>query len=613
MTVATAPATRAPAVPPPPPERPRLRRLARLLRTASTPRWIARIVGLTGLVTLASALSPELAQRVRAVDQLLPATFPAAAATGAAASGILLVLLSRGLRRGKARAWWLATVLTGGTVLLNLVKGLDVEEALLSTVVLTLLLGARRRFTARTDPRRLGQVLMVCVTAPFVATGLGVLWLTVDAHAQVPGTSWTERVAQAFLGLAGVGGPVRFLDRAEGDASAVALVVLGLAMATTVLLVALKPADGPHPMGAEEDSAVRGLLERWGHVDSLGYFALRDDRSVIFSRSGKSAVSYRVLGGVSLAAGDPIGDPEAWPGAIAAWLEQATSYGWTPAVLGASERGGRAYQRAGLDALELGDEAVLDLATFTLDGRPMRTVRQAVARSARAGVQISCHRSADLEDHLRTELVRRAAEWRDGPVERGFSMALGRFFDTRDGASVVVVARDEHGTLRGLLNLVPWGSDGLSLDLMRRDPGTENGLVEHMVAALCAEAPRFAVRRISLNFAVLRSVFARGEQLGAGPVLRLWHSVLMGLSRFWQIESLYRANAKYQPQWRPRYLCFRQARDLPQVATAALRAESLLVAPWRTGVPVSLGRASGPITYAGAVPGPNHAEGSSRA
>jgi lysyl-tRNA synthetase class 2 len=126
---------------------------------------------------------------------------------------------------------------------------------------------------------------------------------------------------------------------------------------------------------------------------------------------------------------------------------------------------------------------------------------------------------------------------------------------------------------------VPWGSDGLSLDLMRRDRGTENGIVEQMVVALCRAAPELGVRRISLNFAVFRSVFARGERLGAGPVLRMWRGLLIGLSRFWQIESLYRANAKYQPTWEPRFLCFRRAGDLPRIGTAALRAEAFLVAP----------------------------------
>jgi lysyl-tRNA synthetase class 2 len=81
---------------------------------------------------------------------------------------------------------------------------------------------------------------------------------------------------------------------------------------------------------------------------------------------------------------------------------------------------------------------------------------------------------------------------------------------------------------------------------------------------------------VSLNFAVLRSVFARAEDLGAGPVLRIWHRILKSASRLWQIESLYRANAKYQPDWHPRYLCFPVARDLPRIAIAVLSAEAFL-------------------------------------
>jgi lysyl-tRNA synthetase class 2 len=290
-------------------------------------------------------------------------------------------------------------------------------------------------------------------------------------------------------------------------------------------------------------------------------------------------VTYRVVGTVSLAAGDPLGDPEAWPGAIAAWLAEARSFGWVPAVLAASERGAEAFHRAGLDALELGDEAILHVSDFSLQGRSMRGVRQAVSRCVRAGLTVSCHRVADLDDETLAMVRDRADQWRDGEVERGFSMALGRFGDRADSQSVVVLCRDGEGELRGLLHFVPWGDDGLSLDLMRRDRDSENGIVEQMVAGLMAATSELGVRRVSLNFAVFRSVFARGERLGAGPVLRVWRSVLLWASRFWQIESLYRANAKYQPEWVPRFVCFRSSADLPRVSVAALRAEAFLVAP----------------------------------
>ncbi len=451
----------------------------------------------------------------------------------------------------------MAVVLTAVTVVLHLVKGLDFEEATVAVALLVLLVAGRRHFTARPDPRSVRRVVSVVVAGPLIATALGWAWLALDARGEEPGTGTGARVVHSFVGLFGITGPVRFESEASGDRAAVALVVLGAAVLIPLLFVALQPADGPHALDPEQQVAVRTVLERWGEVDSLSYFATREDRSVLFSRSGKAAVSYRVVGTVSLAAGDPLGDPEAWPGAIEVWLAEAASYGWVPAVLGASDRGARAYHRAGLDALELGDEAVLTLSEWSLEGRSMRVVRQAVSRCSRAGLTVTCHRSGDLDEETWRSLRRKAEEWRDGAVERGFSMALDRFGDPRDTASVVVLARDEDGQLKGLLNFAPWGPHGLSLDLMRRDREIENGLIEHMVVGLIEQCPGLGVRRISLNFAVFRSVFARGERLGAGPVQRMTHAVLLWASRFWQIESLYRANAKYHPEWVPRYLCFR--------------------------------------------------------
>ncbi|HEX6877879.1 MAG TPA: phosphatidylglycerol lysyltransferase domain-containing protein [Nocardioidaceae bacterium] len=549
-----------------------------MLKKLLTPQWVARIVGLVGAVTLLSAVLPAFHDRARIIAGIVPPVFPAAATTGAAAVGVILMVLSRGLRRGKFRAWLLAAVLSALTTVLHVVKGLDVEEAVLSGAVFALLLASRRSFTARPDPRSMRRVATVLVMGTALATLLGWVWLTVDRDGEAPGTTSVDRLEQAFLGLLGIPGPVRYSAGLDA-AAAVALVVLGASVLLIAVLVALQPKAGPHPVTGPERARLQALLARWGGIDSLSYFAQRDDRAAIFSPSGKAAISYRVVGTVSLAGGDPLGDPEAWPGAISVWLQEAREFGWVPAVLGTSERGAEAFHRAGFDALELGDEAILHVDEFSLEGRSMRVVRQAVARCDRAGLKVTCHRVAELDDEMRAAVVAHADAWRDGAVERGFSMALGRLADPKDDQAVVVLSTDADGQLRGLLQLVPWGDDGLSLDVMRRDRAAENGIVEQMVTGLMAQAPSLGVRRVSLNFAVFRSVFARGERLGAGPVLRLWRSTLLAASRFWQIESLYRANAKFQPVWTPRFVCFRSSADIPRVSVAALRAEAFLVAP----------------------------------
>jgi lysyl-tRNA synthetase class 2 len=247
--------------------------------------------------------------------------------------------------------------------------------------------------------------------------------------------------------------------------------------------------------------------------------------------------------------------------------------------MGCSEQAGEIWHReAGMDALELGDEAVVEVADFSLEGRPMRNVRQMVNRIERQGYACEVRRLRDIPSEEIVLIRRLACDGRSTETERGFSMALGRFGDPADGDCVVVTATKDD-EIRAVLNFVPWGKDGLSLDLMRRDRSADPGLNELMIVAALREAKSLGVKRISLNFAVFRSALERGERIGAGPVLRRWRGLLVFLSRWFQIESLYRFNAKFRPVWEPRFVAFRQTRDLPRIALAALEAEAFLVLP----------------------------------
>jgi lysyl-tRNA synthetase class 2 len=335
----------------------------------------------------------------------------------------------------------------------------------------------------------------------------------------------------------------------------------------------LRSAEPKPSLTADDEQRIRHLLNTHGEADSLGYFALRRDKSVVFSSSGKSAISYRVLAGVALTSGDPLGDAEAWPGAIAEYLRICERHGWIPAVLGCTEHAATVWARNDLAVLELGDEAVTDTTTFTLEGRPMRGVRQAVARVRRSRYEVRVRRSGDIDEAGHTQLARLADRWRGTETERGFSMALSRLADRADPSCVVVTA-EQDGQVRGMLQFVPWGPDGLSLDLMRRDRDVpDNGLNEFMITELLVACPDLRIRRVSLNFAMFRAALERGERIGAGPVARLWAKALRLGSRWWQIESLYRFNAKFHPTWVPRYLVYPAARDLPRIALAAMEAE----------------------------------------
>ena len=185
-------------------------------------------------------------------------------------------------------------------------------------------------------------------------------------------------------------------------------------------------------------------------------------------------------------------------------------------------------------------------------------------------------RQDQISDDELTAVGAAADAWRGGEPDRGYSMALNRFADPADVNTVYAVAHDHTGDAVGVLSLVPWGRHGLSLDVMRRRPDAPNGTTEAMVTAVMSAAAGLGISHVSLNFCMFRHVYADAEGIGAGSVTRFNYSVLGVLDRFWQFQRLYRANQKYQPQWRPRYLCFDGRVALPQVIFAVAAAEGFL-------------------------------------
>jgi lysyl-tRNA synthetase class 2 len=522
------------------------------------------------------------------VNQIVTNVLPGSVTTLAQAAtllvGILLIMLAHALRRRKVRAWRAVVVLLPLGAVVEALHWHHLIAAAVSLILFAVLLANRREFYALSDPRTRWRALWNLVALGVFDLVIG--WVLVAAHLRaVAGRpSFGDQMQHVVLGLFGLEGPLAFTSMRSSDLVYYSLAGLGALTVVTTIYLALRPERPIAALTAEDEERLRALLTRYGRQDSLGYFSLRRDKSVIFSPTGKAAVGYRVVAGVMLASGDPIGDKEAWPGAIRRFLEEAGRHAWVPAVIGCSETGGEVWTReGGLDALELGDEAIVEVADFTIEGRAMRNVRQMVKRVERLGYTCRVRRVGDLTD-AEKEQIRRAADfWRGTETERGFSMALGRFGDPADADCLVVTAHKESedgqapgGDIRAILHFVPWGPDGISLDLMRRDRQADPGLNELLIVKALQAAPELGVTRVSLNFAMFRSALARGERLGAGPVLRAWRGILVFLSRWFQIESLYKFNAKFRPYWEPRFLVYPNAHDLPRIGVSALQAEAFL-------------------------------------
>jgi lysyl-tRNA synthetase class 2 len=499
--------------------------------------WAAALVGVIGIV---SALTPEMAGRSEIVQGVLPPGLPEAARVLTIAFGVGLIWLSRSLARRRHRAWQLAVAVVVASAAAHLAKGLDFEEATVSLLLLAALVRWRGRFDVPGDPASV---------RPLLGLGAALAGLAaVAGGSELRGVELSHRTGDALLGLA---------------------VVFG----SLALYYWLRPFGHAVAQTVGERRMARALVDAYGR-DSLSFFALRRDKSYLFSPSRRAFLAYRVVAGTALVSGDPVGAEAEIDDLLAELRRIARAHGWRFAVVGASYEHLERYRALGLRPVSIGEEAVLSPGDFSLEGRAIRKVRQSVSRLRKAGYSFRIVPADDVAPGVDAELEAVSAAWRNGEPERGFSMAID---DLHIPGTVLALAEDAGGRVGGFLHLAPSAGGSWSLSAMRRRPDAPNGLTEFLVVETLAWARDTGASELSLNFCALTD-FLSPERV-TSPARRAVRRGLLLADNIFQLERLYAFNRKFFPEWRPRYICVERITDLPAVGLAYLQAESLLVPP----------------------------------
>lgn len=530
---------------------------------------VALSTALTGILTLVSALTPNVPERESLLLEVEPGSVMSLGHVLAAVAGVGLIVLAGGLLRGRRRALDVTIVVLCVAALLHAVKGLDYEESLTTLALAVVLILGRRAFRlGGGSPARLAAgAIAVGAVAGMYAIEMASVWVA------RPRFSFLHVASAALSGLASGGWWLRS-DEPLAVACDLLLMVAMLAGAAWLHAV-LSPTRATDGHSISEHRRAAQIVARDGR-DSLAPFVLREDKAFFFAHDG--VLAYRTLGGTAVVSGDPVGPPGSAGPIVRDFLAHAASHGWDTVLTGASGEHLEAYATLGLRTLHIGNEAVVDPRGFSLEGRAIRKVRQSVHRVQRHGWRVEIHASTDMAPAVAAEIESVEDRWR-GRRRRlqGFAMTLGRLSAVvPDADELFVVARAPDGELRAFLRF-SHHLDGLSLDVMRRLDDEPNGLNEALVTAALLHAREAGVRAVSLNFAGLAHVMAADATL-SGPQRVLRRLIGRFRGRF-QLERLVRFNDKFAPQWRPRYLVYGSRTHLPLAGLRVLQAEAYLRAP----------------------------------
>jgi lysyl-tRNA synthetase class 2 len=547
--------------------------------------WLTRLVpastGLLGVITLLSATLPHSANEQRVFGGLFTAPTAPLARTIEITIGIVLLLCARGLGRASRRALGTATTVIAISLIVRIVNSFDLAGVLVCAFVLLSLLTRRGDFSSSGDPTtRLSSGLR--------AGGLALCGFLYGVGALIVNRLATGLpvhllvVFRVTLRSLVIGSPLETTLIPGGFSEWFPWslrVIFGLAVAWGVATW-FAPWRQRIAGQAGSHRRARQLVQIWGG-DTLAPFALRRDKAYFLFPDGPemeatTLISYRVLRGIAIVSGDPIGPDDEASLAIAAFRSLCAARGWRFALIGASERFLGVYRSLGLHVLYHGDEAIVDIPTFSLAGGGLKSVRQAVHRVARNGYQADVHTAAELSSEVRDELSALERSWLDGDPRKGFVMEFAELFGLDGDDVLFVTARGPSRELAGFLELaVCRASRSLSLSSMPRGESAPNGLNAFLIVRGLEWGAAHGYEMLSLNFSPAARLLDRGPQRGWRRLARAALLIVKRLLNL-QLDNLLLFNRHFAPRWQSRYVVIERFRHLPRVIVAAMAVEGYL-------------------------------------
>lgn len=526
---------------------------------------ITMITLMGGLMNLYMAVRPGPLTPHPLLREIIPFEFFHIQRSFGLLIGFALVVSAVNIYRRKRRAYQIVLALAGFSVLFDFFKEHHRWEAIVSLALVGALLYARRSFSVRSRGVNWRAAALRFAVAVLAAFGYGVagFWL-LEPHEFGINFNWLDSIHRTllFLTLAGDSTLVphtRYAAWFLDSLSVMAMLVIGYGLISLFRPVLYRFRTVPR-----ERARAKEMLEQYGRT-SLDYFKIWPDKSYFFNSTNDCFIAYSVRVNVAITLGDPIGPAESLPESIREFKQFCEENGWAVAWHQTLPDLLPLYRQAGFKKLKIGDDAIVDLAAFTLEGKEMKRFRQRVGQLEKQGVHLRRY-DAPLPDELIKRLREVSDEWLQLPGKRERTFTLGRFEPGYLRATPVFTAEDINGRILAFVNLLTSYRQGeVTIDLMRHRLQTPNGIMDYLFIKLFLLCKARGFTRFSLGMAPMAGFQEREE---ASVAEKAVHSFFQRLNFLFSFNGLKAYKAKFADSWEPRYVVYRNVFDLPKLGVA---------------------------------------------
>ena len=531
---------------------------------------ITVLTGLVGIINLVSAVTPGIPERIAILQEFYPFEVRVGSHIFAAMSGFILLTLASRLWRRKKVAWFLATGLVIISITSNLLKGLDIEETIPAIALLILLLVFRQQFTALSDRPSMAQgVRVLCgallFTLAYGTTGFFLMEKQYTTQFNLPQALVQTLAIFLTADNAGLKPTTRF-----GEFFITSLYIIAASSLIYAIWMLLRPVVLKVGGTETERQQALAIIKGYGH-SSLAHFCLLPDKNYYFSPSGKTVIAYVPKGRGAIALGDPIGAPEDLKDAIIGYQTFCELNDWYPAFYQTLPDYLDSYKALGFKAIKIGEEAIVDLHSFTTQGKAGRNLRNALNRFYKMGYKVK-FQQPPISNELLDKLKFISDRWLNEMQGSEKQFSLGWFDRDYLRDCEIATVESQQGEIVAFANIIPeYKKNEITIDLMRKLQDTEHGVMEFLFVSLFQHYKELNYDSFNLGLSALSGLKENKEapRLESGLDYLYEH-----LNRFYNFQGLHEFKDKFHPHWESRYLVYPSLVALPDVIVALIRADS---------------------------------------
>ncbi len=519
----------------------------------------------SGILNLYSVIGRSLPERIELLRRIFPLEFIRLSRSATLLIGFTLVVASLNIYRRKRLALWLVAALAILSVGFHLAKGVDYEEASLSLALLIALILTRGSFTVRSRrPNWRGALQRVAIAgAVALAYGIAGFWFLEPREFGLD-FDWRESIHYTLEFLSLRGDPTLPPHTRYAEWFLNSLYLMTSAAFVYSLYAVFRPVLYRFRTHPHEIERAHQILAVYGR-SSQDFFKARPDKSFFFSAGGDCFLAYRVGGSFAVVLGDPAGPEPAIEGIVRDFTRFCEDNGWGVAFYQTMPDFLDIYRRLGLKKLKIGEDAIVDLAQFTLQGKAAKEFRSKVTQLEKSGVHTHYY-EPPISAETMAQIRKVSDEWLQLPGRRERQFTLGMFDDEYLRSTPIVTAEDADGRVLAFVNLIPSYRKGeATIDLMRRRTQAPNGIMDYLFVKVFLRNQEQGCERFNLGMAPMSGFHNREE---ATPEERAIHAFFQHLNFLFSFKGLLAYKAKFASVWEPRYLIYRSILDLPRVAIA---------------------------------------------